>query len=216
MFNSTSRLIRAAVAAFLLFGVGATQAETTAASWIYDRAVDPVTIAIRAALSDAGTRGVFLDKRDRAAVAEYYAEQGYAPAWTAEGHLSARALALIGRLKQADKDGLDVSNYPTPNVAIGTNGTAAPEDLAKADVLLSQSIVTYARHANSGRLNPASVSGNFDYKPHLPDPIEVLANVATADDPRRRWPRTIRSIRSSGRSATHWRRFAPSIANRCR
>src|SRR4051794_14525955 len=54
----------------------------------YDRAIDPVTAAIRDALQTAGREGAFLDKRDAAGVAEYYQEQGYAPTWTLDGRLS--------------------------------------------------------------------------------------------------------------------------------
>ncbi len=60
---------------------------------------------------------------------------------------------------------------------------ATIEALARADVLLSHSIVTYARHAHAGRYAPSDFSPNIDYKPHLPDPVAVLANVASADDP---------------------------------
>jgi murein L,D-transpeptidase YcbB/YkuD len=150
---------------------------------VSDRIVDPMSEAIRTILSDAGTRGAFLDKRDAAAVAEYYDEQGYAPAWTANGKLTERALAVIARLKKADTDGLNPADYPTPHVQIGLAMPAKIEAVARADVLLSRSIVTYARHAHAGRYQPSDFSRNIDYKPHLPDPVAVLAKVASADDP---------------------------------
>ena len=88
----------------------------------YDRAVDPVTAAIRAALQTAGREGRFLDKRDAAGVAEYYEEQGYAPTWTLAGKLSDRAIAIINRLAEADKDGLDPKAYHTPAAGLGGFG----------------------------------------------------------------------------------------------
>ncbi len=150
---------------------------------VSDRIVDPMAEAIRSILSDAGTRGAFLDKRDAAAVAEFYDEQGYAPVWTANGKLTERALTVIARLKQANTDGLNPADYPTPHVQIGLAQPATIEAVARADVLLSRSVVTYARHAHAGRYAPADISQNIDYKPHLPDPVAVLANVAGADDP---------------------------------
>src|SRR5690606_4073956 len=57
---------------------------------IYDRLIDPMTAAIRAELATAGTEGAFLDKRDAAGVAEFYAEQGYTPTWVIDGKLSDR------------------------------------------------------------------------------------------------------------------------------
>jgi murein L,D-transpeptidase YcbB/YkuD len=56
-------------------------------------------------------------------------------------------------------------------------------DAAAADVAISGAIVAYARHAHSGVLDPPSVSENFDYKPHLLDPIEVLTTMAATDNP---------------------------------
>ncbi len=147
---------------------------------IYDSVIDPLTAAIRGALVDAGKEGSFLDKRDAAAVAEYYAEQGYTPSWVVEGKLTVRAKSIIARIEKADIDGLDPAAYPTPLVD-SVLTTIAEE--AAADVQLSQAIVTYARHAHSGRLDPGAVSQNFEYKPHLLDPLAVLASVSASYNP---------------------------------
>jgi murein L,D-transpeptidase YcbB/YkuD len=149
---------------------------------LYDRAVDPATAAVKAAVADAVKRG-FVDKRDRTGLQAFYAQTGYAPAWTADGKLSDRALALIDRLKDADADGLDAALFQTPNVALGTVDPASPQALAAADVMLSQAIVTYAHQAHAGRLDPMAVSLNISYQPHLPDPGAVLTKVSMADDP---------------------------------
>jgi murein L,D-transpeptidase YcbB/YkuD len=149
---------------------------------IYDSIVDPMTAAIRGALAGAGTQGAFLDKRDAAGVAEYYAEQGYAPVWTADGKLTERALGIIARIKNAAVDGLDPAAYPLPPVQLGQAMPATIEAVAGADVALSDAIVTYARHAHSGRLDPSAVSPNFDYPAHLVDPLEVLGKLVTTGD----------------------------------
>lgn len=145
---------------------------------IYDRVVDPMTAAIRAMLATAGQEGAYLDKRDAAGVAEYYAEQGYAPTWTVDGRLTGRAKKLIARLHEADKDGL-VDVYRTPVIGRGEVVPASIEVTARAEVMLSRALVTYSRHANSGVLDPAAVSQNFEYDRHLPDPVAVLINLAT-------------------------------------
>ena len=145
---------------------------------IYDRVIDPMTAAIRAMLATAGQEGAFLDKRDTAGVAEYYAERGYTPAWTVDGRLTERAKKLIVRLHQAEADGLpDV--YRTPVIGMGEVVPASIAITARAEVLLSQAIVMYARHATSGRLDPADISANFEYDRHLPDPVAVLSDLAT-------------------------------------
>jgi murein L,D-transpeptidase YcbB/YkuD len=150
---------------------------------LYDRIIDPMTAAIRLELAAAGRNGSFLDKRDGAAVAEHYAEQGYAPSWISAGKLSDRAKKIILRIAEADADGLDPDAYPTPTVSLGQFTSADVSELARADVQLSLAIVTYARHAYAGRLEPGSVSPNFGYKPHLPDSVAVLSEVAGAADP---------------------------------
>jgi len=127
----------------------------------YDRVIDPMTAAIRLELAEAGRNGSFLDKRDGAAVAEHYAEQGYAPSWIADGKLTDRAKKVVMRIASADADGLDPDAYTTPTISIGEFTPAGIIELAKADVELSLAVVTYARHAYAGRLEPSSVSPNF-------------------------------------------------------
>lgn len=150
---------------------------------VYDTLIDTDTAAIRAALQDFGTRGSFLEKRDAAGVAAFYAEQGYTPAWVIDGRLTDRARTLIARLRQADADGLDATAYRTPPMAFGSVIAADRDASARADVMLSLALVTYARQANNGRLDPADISANFDYKPHLPDPVAVLDRLLIDGDP---------------------------------
>ena len=150
---------------------------------IYDRVVDPMTAAIRAMLATAGQEGDYLDKRDQAGVAEYYALQGYAPTWTIDGRLTERAKKLIARVHEAEKDGL-MGVYRTPVIGMGEVVPASIAVAARAEVLLSHALVAYARHAHSGVLDPASVSQNFEYDRAIPDPVDVLSNLAgTTGDP---------------------------------
>jgi murein L,D-transpeptidase YcbB/YkuD len=149
---------------------------------VYDGLIDPMNAAIRSELSDAGTQGSFLDKRDAAGVAEYYAEQGYTPIWIENGKLSDRALKVIARIKEAAEDGLDPSWYQLPPVQFGALAMPTDEGIAKADVELSDAVVTFARNLHSGRLDPNTVSPNFSYQPNLLDPLAVLAAASTSDD----------------------------------
>jgi L,D-transpeptidase YcbB len=169
------------VAALAATAIAAAPAPGAVKPMLYDRAVDPWPAAVKAALAEAGKR-LAVDKRDRAGLLAYYAATGYAPVWTADGVLSERALALIDRVKQADADGLDAALYQTPDLAIGRKAPASLIDLARAEVLLSQTLITYARHAHSGRLDPATVSPNISYQPQVPDSVAVLSAVAGAAD----------------------------------
>jgi murein L,D-transpeptidase YcbB/YkuD len=149
---------------------------------IYDRLVDPLTAAIRRELALAGREGAYLDKRDMAGVADYYARQGHAPTWTAEGRLTERAKTLIARIHQAEHDGL-LDVYRTPVIGMGEVKPASIAVTARAEVMLSHALAAYARHAQTGQLDPADISSNFEYDRPMPDPVEVLANLATAGDP---------------------------------
>lgn len=148
-----------------------------------DAQLGPVEIAIRERLAHAGRDGEFHDKRDGAAVAEFYAERGFQPVWTADGKLTPAAIRVIARIGQAAMDGLDPAAYRTPGVGLGVERTAPPGRLARAEIQLSLAVERYAREAYAGRVDPSSISPNIDIRPHLPDPIEVLASVSSASDP---------------------------------
>ena len=147
-----------------------------------DRAVDPMSETIRAILINAGGQGDFLEKKDVGALNAFYRAQSYEPSWILDGKLTERALAVIARIKAADTDGLDPSVYHLPHVQIGVAMAATPEALAHAEVMLSQAVVDYVHDAHSGRLDPADISQNFDYKPHIADPVVALNKISMADD----------------------------------
>lgn len=141
---------------------------------------DPVADALRDLLAGAGSAGSFEGRRDSAAVAEFYAQRDYAPAWTTRDGLTASARAAIVRLRLAAQDGLDPADYPTPALELSDT---SPDAIARAEVQLSLAIAAYARDAYAGRVDPASISPNITVKRHLPDPIEALRSVAGAADP---------------------------------
>ena len=129
-----------------------------------DRVVDPVSESIRAVLINVDGQGAFIEKKNVGALTAFYRAQSYAPSWTMDGKLTDRALAVIARIKAADTDGLDPGAYRLPHAQIGLAMPATTEALARAEVMLSQAVADYVRDAHSGRLDPADVSQNFDYR----------------------------------------------------
>jgi murein L,D-transpeptidase YcbB/YkuD len=115
---------------------------------------------------------------ERKAVESFYASRNYAPLWIVDGALSARAKATIARLKNAGADGLDANDYPVPDFA----SLSGPEQLAEADVALTSSAMTFARHLQSGRIAPARVFVQVDYGEHAPDPADVLRKLTGGSD----------------------------------
>lgn len=122
----------------------------------------------------------FVDrKRDRAAVEEFYEARNFAPLWFDHGAPNERMRAAVQRLKAAAADGLDPADYPTPDpMALADD----PEARAQAELKLTSSVLTYARHAQSGRVVPSRISTNIDFAPPVPEPADVLKEVAAAQD----------------------------------
>src|SRR5262249_29061112 len=117
-------------------------------------------------------------KNERKPIEAFYAARNYAPLWSDNGAANARAKAAIARLKDADADGLDPADYPTPDLA----AAATPEALADVEIRLTASVLNYARHARVGRVHYSRVSADIDYNLVPPEPAEVLGKMADARD----------------------------------
>src|SRR3954447_20935059 len=110
--------------------------------------LDPADRAVAEKIRDllaAKADKIFASKKERAAVEAFYQARNLAPLWLDKGVETARAKAVIARLKDADADGLDVNDYKTPNFT-----GMSPDALAEADVKLTQTVLTYARHVQAG------------------------------------------------------------------
>jgi murein L,D-transpeptidase YcbB/YkuD len=100
------------------------------------------------------------------------------PIWIKDGALSPRAKTAILRMKNATADGLDPADYAVPE--FGTFSSA--EALAEGDVTLTNSVLEYVRHLETGRIAPTRVSAEVDYGNHTPDPAAVLRELTSASD----------------------------------
>jgi L,D-transpeptidase YcbB len=121
----------------------------------------------------------FERKQERAAVEAFYAGRGYAPLWIANGVAAKRTQQVIARLNAADSDGLDPADYPRPEFSSAKD---RPDGLAEAELQLTKSVLTYARHAQTGRVHYSRVSGDIAYRLAAAEPGEVLAAMASAPD----------------------------------
>ncbi len=141
-------------------------------------ALDPADRAVAEKIRDllaAKSDTIFASKRERAAVEAFYQGRHLAPLWLDKGVENARAQAVIARLKSADADGLDVNDYKTPTFA-----GLSPDALAEAELKLTQTVLTYARHLQSGRFPYTRVSQNIELPQEPPDPAQILAKLAEA------------------------------------
>jgi len=113
-------------------------------------------------------------RKERAAIAAYYAERKYVPLWIEDGKPTEAVQAIMDRLAQAGDDGLDLGGLPTPVF----EGDA--DKLAAADVALSAQIVAYGRQASGSRVDPHMISALIGAKPDVADSELILGAVAAA------------------------------------
>src|SRR6185437_9284588 len=137
----------------------------------------PVADRLKDLLASKNLR-YFDRKAEKTTVEKFYAARDYAPIWTQGGSLTDNAKGAMARLKDAASDGLNASDYPAPDFSVATTLDA----LAEADLKLTNSVLDYARQAQSGRMHWSQVSADIQYPEHPTDPAEVLANVSSAKD----------------------------------
>jgi murein L,D-transpeptidase YcbB/YkuD len=119
----------------------------------------------------------FAGGKERAAAVAFYQNRNLAPLWLEKGVANARAEAVIARLKAADTDGLEPSDYRTPDFA-----GPASDALAEAELKLTRTVLTYARHLQAGRFPYTRVSRNIELPQAAPEPAGVLNSLADAAD----------------------------------
>src|SRR6266508_1656373 len=143
-------------------------------------AVDvPVAEKLRDLVNSKLTR--FFDRKtERSAVEQFYRGRQFAPLWIENGAANVRAKAAETHLRAANVDGLDPADYPTPDF----KGGAEPEALATVELKLLASVLTYARHAQNGRVHWSRVAADIYYNQVVPEPAEILADMALSENVR--------------------------------
>jgi murein L,D-transpeptidase YcbB/YkuD len=150
---------------------GATSAKTTSAdSAIADKLREQMT---------AGKFDRILGgRKERAAVEAFYSAREFAPLWIADGAMSERAKTTASYLAAIDSEGLDPADYPLPQIKAGAEADA----LAEAEMKFTDAVLSYARHAQTGRVHYSRVSADILYDLVKPEPADVLAKLAKASD----------------------------------
>jgi L,D-transpeptidase YcbB len=142
-------------------------------------ALPPVNTALKAALeARSGLPGpvALSQRRGHEAIAAFYALRDFAPLWFRDGTANAEVAPAIARLKHAADDGLDVDGLPQA-FSLATN-----EEIAAADIALSDAVVAYGRQASGSRVDPRTISRLIGVEPEMADPAVILALVATAGE----------------------------------
>jgi murein L,D-transpeptidase YcbB/YkuD len=116
---------------------------------------------------------------DRAGVLAFYKGRDFAPVWIAAGKLAPRAEQAMDFLHGIAADGLDPADYPTPRF-----GDTDPGKLAADELALTNSLLTFARHASIGRVAFTRVSGAVYFDQKAPEATDVLGRIAASSDVR--------------------------------
>ena len=120
----------------------------------------------------------FGGKKERTPVEAFYASRDFAPLWIADGAMSDRAKMAAAYLAGVEADGLDPADYPLPQIKAGSD----PDALAEAEMRFTDAVLTYARHAQAGRVHYTRISADIVYDLVKPEPADVLAKLAKASD----------------------------------
>jgi murein L,D-transpeptidase YcbB/YkuD len=146
-------------------------------------ALDPADRPIGEKVRDLLTAKVdkiFANKKERSTVEAFYQNRKNVLLWIDKGVVTARAKAVIERLKTADADGLDANEYKTPSFDAGQSADA----LAEAELKLTATLLTYARHVQAGRFPYARIGKDIEVPQQPPEQADVL-KVADAADVRK-------------------------------
>jgi murein L,D-transpeptidase YcbB/YkuD len=117
-------------------------------------------------------------RAEREGVEQFYKARDYKPLWVSDGAADDRAKAAIAYLAQVDSVGLDPNDYPVPNFAAATT----PDALAETEIKFTNSVLTYARQAEIGRIHFTRVGADIQFNLVAPEPAKVLAKLAEASD----------------------------------
>jgi len=139
------------------------------------QSADPVFAEkLREILTARGDR-MFSRKGEKASVEAFYRDRNYAPLWVNNGAPTARATEAIAYLRGVDADGLEPSEYPAPDFK-----ATDPAAMAEAELKFTDSVLTFARHAQNGRVHWSRVSQDIFYNQEPVDPAAMLAGLAGA------------------------------------
>ena len=118
-------------------------------------------------------------EQDRAGVLAFYRNRNFAPLWAGDGKAQPQAAQAAGFLAKVAADGLDPADYPAPKF-----DDADPAKLAADELTMTNSVLTFARHASIGRVAFTRVSGAVYFDQKAPDAADVLGKLADSNDVR--------------------------------
>lgn len=166
----------------LLGGSPAQAVEPDAPEEIVSRS-DAIFLALQDRIANRG-KELGADKVELLALGAYYGKNSATLLWVDENGPTERVALLRKTFADAEEWGLNAADYGLAEAdqLRGRTGPSA-DVLANVELRTSLAAILYARHAQSGRVDPTSLDAEFlDLKPSRPDPLAVIKGVADADD----------------------------------
>lgn len=142
--------------------------------------VEDVRAALRQTLERAG-KTIKLDGRtaDAASLKEFYARRDFEPIWIGPDGPTERAKAVLAKLSEAAREGLDPADYALSDRMRHPTSTA---ELAESEIALSDALIRYAADVSTGRLNPKKIDPQFYVFKREIDRAGVLEGAADTAD----------------------------------
>lgn len=91
-------------------------------------------------------------------LARVYERRHYRPGWVSDRGPSSLAAGLLAVIEAAGAHGLDPNDYPHREIRALLGQTAAPDTLARLELLLSRTLLVYGADLSGGRIEPAAVN----------------------------------------------------------
>ncbi len=114
-------------------------------------------------------------------IAAWYRQTGYRPVWTSASD-AARREALFSALATAADHGLPVARYDADGLRADFAAARTEADLARLEVAMTRTYLTWARDLTSGMLDPKTIDKTIVREIDRPDPLALMAAVA-GDNP---------------------------------
>lgn len=103
-----------------------------------------------------------------AKVRSFYQERAFRPIWSDRQGILLEASELLQVVKRAETEGLPLQDYPLSTIESYLLGAIEePAQIARLDLLLTDTFLHYSRNVRSGRIGPRRVGGDWllDYTP---------------------------------------------------
>jgi murein L,D-transpeptidase YcbB/YkuD len=171
------------------------------------------TVDVAPATSAAQLVQSIAQTEDSPYVRSFYGPNGYRLAWTRNGRPTPQALALIGLFEGATAKGLDPVDYAAGTWNARMTDLHTDAAAARFDVAITATLVRYATHLRSGRVNPQTVNFDLDTDNKsfnyaalanvVTTSTDVVATIATVEPQHADYRRLLTALAT-------WRRIAQS------